>query len=47
MFIAALLLGIVESFVSTFAGPSWAPAVSFGVLGLTLALRPQGLFGRA
>ena len=47
MFIAALLLGIVESFVATFAGPSWAPAVSFGVLGLTLALRPQGLFGRA
>ena len=47
MFIAALLLGIVETFVATFAGPSWAPAVSFGVLGLTLALRPQGLFGRA
>lgn len=47
MFVAALLLGVIESFVSTFAGPSWAPAVSFGVLGLTLALRPQGLFGRA
>ncbi|MGH8431189.1 MAG: branched-chain amino acid ABC transporter permease [Solimonas sp.] len=46
MFIAALLLGVIESIVSTFFGPSWAPAVSFGVLGLTLALRPAGLFGR-
>ncbi|HEX5091066.1 MAG TPA: branched-chain amino acid ABC transporter permease [Burkholderiales bacterium] len=47
MIIAALLLGVVESFVSTFAGPSWAPAVAFGVLLLTLAVRPSGLFGRA
>jgi branched-chain amino acid transport system permease protein len=47
MVIAALILGVVESFVSTFAGPSWAPAVSFGVLLLTLAVRPSGLFGRA
>ena len=46
MFVAALILGIVESLVSTFAGPSWSPAVAFGVLGLTLALRPAGLFGR-
>jgi branched-chain amino acid transport system permease protein len=47
MFIAALLLGVIETVVATFYGPSWAPAVSFGVLGLTLALRPAGLFGRA
>ncbi|OGA21219.1 MAG: branched-chain amino acid ABC transporter permease [Betaproteobacteria bacterium RIFCSPLOWO2_02_FULL_67_26] len=46
MFIAALILGVVESMVSTFAGPSWSPAVAFGVLALTLALRPAGLFGR-
>ena len=46
MFAAALILGIIESMVSTFAGPSWSPAVAFGVLGLTLALRPAGLFGR-
>ena len=46
MFIAALILGIVESIVSTFVGPSWSPAVAFGVLALTLALRPAGLFGR-
>ena len=42
----AMLLGILESFTSTFYGPSWAPAVSFGVLLLTLAFRPAGLFGR-
>ncbi|MGH8649805.1 MAG: ABC transporter permease subunit, partial [Burkholderiales bacterium] len=46
MFIAALILGIIESMVSTFVGPSWSPAVAFGVLALTLALRPAGLFGR-
>jgi branched-chain amino acid transport system permease protein len=44
--IGAMLLGILESFTSTFYGPSWAPAVSFGVLLLTLAFRPTGLFGR-
>ena len=47
MIVAAFLIGVVESFVSTFAGPSWAPAVSFGALLLTLAVRPAGLFGRA
>ena len=45
--IAALMIGIVESIVATFYGPSWAPAVGFSILLLTLALRPQGLFGRA
>ena len=44
--IAAMLLGIVESLTATFYGPSWAPAVSFGFLLLTLAFRPAGLFGR-
>jgi branched-chain amino acid transport system permease protein len=44
--IGAMLLGIVESFTSTCYGPSWSPAVSFGVLLLTLALRPAGLLGR-
>jgi len=46
MIVAALLIGITETFVSTFAGPSWAPAVAFGALLLTLAVRPSGLFGR-
>jgi branched-chain amino acid transport system permease protein len=44
--IAAFLLGIAESLTSTFFGPSWAPAVSFGILLLTLAVRPSGLLGR-
>ncbi len=44
--IAALLLGIVESMTSTFYGPSWAPAVAFGFLLITLALRPSGILGR-
>ena len=41
-----IILGIAESLVSTFYGPSWAPAVAFGILLLALAFRPQGLFGR-
>ena len=44
--LAAFILGLAESFTATFAGPSWAPAVSFGLLLATLALRPAGLFGR-
>jgi branched-chain amino acid transport system permease protein len=44
--IAAMLLGILESFTATFYGPSWAPAVAFGVLLFTLAVRPAGLLGR-
>jgi branched-chain amino acid transport system permease protein len=44
--VGALVLGLAESFTSTFAGPSWAPAVSFGLLLATLAFRPAGLFGR-
>jgi branched-chain amino acid transport system permease protein len=44
--IGAILLGIVESFTATFYGPSWAPAVGFGLLLLTLAFRPAGILGR-
>ena len=44
--IGAFVLGLAESFTSTFAGPSWAPAVSFGLLLAALAFRPQGLLGR-
>ena len=44
--LAAFILGIAESFVQTFAGPSWAPAVAFGILLLTLAVRPSGILGR-
>jgi len=44
--VAALILGVAESLTSTFYGPSWGVAVSFGVLLLALAVRPSGLFGR-
>ena len=44
--IGAMLLGIIESLTATFYGPSWAPAVAFGFLLLTLAFRPSGLMGR-
>ncbi len=37
MLAAAILLGIVESITATFYGPSWAPAVAFGFLLVTLA----------
>ena len=44
--VAAFLFGVVESLTATFYGPSWAPAVAFGFLLLTLAVRPAGLMGR-
>jgi branched-chain amino acid transport system permease protein len=44
--IAALVLGVAESITSTFYGPSWSPAVAFGLLLVTLAVRPSGLLGR-
>jgi branched-chain amino acid transport system permease protein len=44
--LGALILGLAESFTSTFLGPSWAPAVSFGTLLLALAFKPSGLLGR-
>jgi branched-chain amino acid transport system permease protein len=47
MLLAAILLGIAEGLTATFYGPSWAPAVSFGILLLTLGFRPSGILGRA
>jgi branched-chain amino acid transport system permease protein len=44
--LGAMILGLAESFTATFFGPSWAPAVSFGLLLLTMAFKPSGLFGR-
>jgi branched-chain amino acid transport system permease protein len=44
--IAALILGVAESLVATFYGPTWSNAVAFTILLITLAVRPQGLFGR-
>ena len=44
--VAAIILGIIESLMATFFGPSWSLAVSFGILLVALAVRPAGLFGR-
>lgn len=44
---AALIFGVIENLTATLYGPSWSPAVSFGLLLLILAFRPQGLFGGA
>jgi branched-chain amino acid transport system permease protein len=44
--VGAAILGLAESFTATFFGPSWSPAVSFGLLLATLAFRPSGLLGR-
>lgn len=44
--IASVLLGVVESLTATFHGPSWAPAIAFGFLLLTLAFKPAGILGR-
>jgi branched-chain amino acid transport system permease protein len=43
---AGLILGISESLVLASLGPSWAPAVAFGLLLVVLGIRPAGLFGR-
>ena len=44
--VASMILGVAESLTSTFSGPSWSLAVSFGILLVVLAVRPAGLFGR-
>jgi branched-chain amino acid transport system permease protein len=46
MLAGAVLIGVAESITATFYGPSWAPAVAFGFLLLTLAVRPAGILGR-
>jgi branched-chain amino acid transport system permease protein len=46
MLLASILLGITESIVSDMWNPSWAPAIAFGFLLPTLALRSGGLLGR-
>src|SRR5207253_3057618 len=44
--VAAIILGVAQSLMATFFGPSWSLAVSFGILLLALAVRPTWLFGR-
>jgi len=43
--IAAIMIGVAESFVTAFLSPSWAPGVAFAILLATLTVRPNGLFG--
>ena len=45
--IAGLLFGVIEDVTATVIGPSWSPAVAFGLLLGFLALRPRGLLGAA
>jgi len=44
--VASFIVGIAEALTATFGGPSWAPAVAFGLLILTLIVRPEGIFAR-
>jgi branched-chain amino acid transport system permease protein len=44
--LSALLFGIVENMTAIYYGPSWSPAVAFGLLLLVLVVRPQGFFGK-
>jgi branched-chain amino acid transport system permease protein len=44
--VASVILGVIESLMGTFFGPSWSLAMSFGILLIALAVRPAGLFGR-
>jgi branched-chain amino acid transport system permease protein len=45
-FIAGIIIGVAENLTSTLVGPSWALAVSFGILLLVLTVKPLGLFRR-
>lgn len=44
---AAIIFGVAEGVMLATLGASWAPAISFGLVLLVLAVRPAGLFGRA
>lgn len=44
--VGGLLIGLVEALASVVLAPSLKSMVSFGLLVLVLALRPQGLMGR-
>jgi branched-chain amino acid transport system permease protein len=44
--VAGVLIGVAEAMASLVVTPSMKSMVSFGLLVLVLALRPQGLLGR-
>jgi branched-chain amino acid transport system permease protein len=43
--VAALILGLAESFVMGYLAGDWAPAVSLGMIMIVVMFRPQGIFG--
>ena len=45
--LGGLVVGLAEAAAVSLVGAPWRAAVAFGVVMLTLLLRPQGLFGRA
>lgn len=44
--VGGLVLGLTESFASTYLGPTYPNAISFGLLVLILIVRPTGILGR-
>jgi branched-chain amino acid transport system permease protein len=45
--LAGILYGLIEALVTSFAGSSYTQIVAFAVVILALAVRPNGLLGRA
>ncbi len=43
--VAAYSIGLIESFVNVYAGPSWGLPVLFTTMIVVLTVRPNGLFG--
>jgi branched-chain amino acid transport system permease protein len=43
--VASLLVGEVESLASLWISPTWAETLVFGVLIITMVIKPSGLFG--
>jgi branched-chain amino acid transport system permease protein len=43
--VGGLVLGVAESLTSTYLGPTWPNAISFGLLVLILIFRPNGILG--
>jgi branched-chain amino acid transport system permease protein len=45
--LAGLLYGVIEALITALAGSSYTQIVTFSLVIVALALRPNGLFGRA
>jgi branched-chain amino acid transport system permease protein len=43
--IAALIIGIAETFAAYYIGSAWGPFIAFAILIITLVQRPQGILG--